>query len=64
MIGLESDKELIRNKGIEVVDEMTGNTKLPKLCKENLDEVTFEEGVEAVVTAYPIHPPTRLCFPR
>ena len=41
VIGLESDKELIREQGIEVVSEKIGNEDLPKLAKENLSNVKF-----------------------
>jgi len=41
VIGLVSDKELIRQQGIEVVSEITGNEDLPKLAKENLSNVKF-----------------------
>ena len=38
IIGREKEKEILRDQGIEVVDEMEGNSHLVKdICKSNLD---------------------------
>jgi len=56
IIGREKEKEILRDQGIEVVDEMEGNSHLVKdICKSNLDQVKFHDNVEAIMISTTFH---------